>query len=114
MVEIVQETLKGSSSYSKYKKYEQKGKIESSSSVWNSSKYQFTQNTDYSCSKVGASGDYDEQYQYTESNEYRYNGGNNLGGFSQYQYLDDSEFEVIECPIHGRKTVRRNSYYNYY
>ena len=121
------------SSYSEYKKYEQKGKIGSSSSVGNLSKYQFKQNTDYNRSKIGSSagetsykytsneyreggpsyGDYDEQYQYTVINEYRY-GGNNLGGFSQYQYLDDSEFEVIECPVHGRQTVRRNRYYNYY
>ena len=123
----------GSSSYSEYKKYEQKGKMGSSSSVGNLSKYKFKQNTDYNRSKIGSNsgktsynytsneyregwpnyGDYDEQYQYTESNEYRY-GGNNLGGFSQYQYLDDSEFEVIECPVHGRQTVRRNRYYNYY
>ena len=122
-----------STTYSEYKKYEQKGKIGSSSSVGNLSKYQFKKNTDYSSSKMGASsgetsykytsneyrqggpsyGDYDEQYKYTESNEYSY-GGNNLGGFSQYQYLNDNEFEVIECPVHGRQTVRRNRYYNYY
>ena len=126
-------TGKETSSYSGYKKYEQKGKMGSSSSVGNISKYKFKQNTDYSRSKLGASagetsykyssneyreggpsyGDYDEQYQYTESNEYRY-GGNNLGEFSQYQYFDDSEFEVIECPVHGRQTVRRNRYFNYY
>jgi hypothetical protein len=127
-------TAKGtSSSYSEYKKYEQKGKMGSSSSVGNISKYQFKQNANYNRSKMGASagetsyqyssneyreggpsyGDYDEQYQYTESNEYRY-GGNNYGGFSKYQYLDDSEFEVIDCPVHGRQTVRRNRHYNYY
>ena len=126
-------TGRGASSYSEYKKYGQKGKIGSSSSVGNLSKYQFRQNSNYNRSKVGSNagetsykyssneyreegpsyGNYDEQYQYTESNEYRY-GGNNLGGFSQYQYLDDSEFEVIECPVHGRQTVRKNRYYNYY
>ena len=126
-------TGKGTSSYSEYKKYDQKGKMGNSSSVGNISKYQFKQNNNYKRSKIGASAgetsykyssnefreggpsyaDYDEQYQYTESNEYRY-GGNNYGGFSQYQYLDDSEFEVIECPVHGRQTVRRNRHYNYY
>ena len=122
-----------STSYSEYKKYEQNGKIGSSSSVGNLSKYQFKKNTDYNRSKIGANagetsykytsneyrqggpsyGDYNEQYQYTESNEYSY-GENNLGGFSQYQYLDDNEFEVIECPVHGRQTIRRKRYYNYY
>ena len=126
-------TGRGSSSYSEYKKYEQKGKMGSSSSVGNLSKYQFKQNANYNRSKMDASagetsykyssneyreegpsyGDYDEQYHYTESNEYRY-GGNDYGDFSQYQYLDDSQFEVIECPVHGKQTVRRNRYYNYY
>jgi hypothetical protein len=121
----------GTSSYSEYKKYEQKGKV--GSGAGSSLKYQFNQSTDYKRGGASSGGQskyqftksnqyiqgrpnfdgYDEQYQYTQSNEYKY-GSNNLGDFSQYQYFDDSEFEIIDCPVHGRQTVRKNRYYNYY
>ena len=122
----------GASSYSEYKKYEQKEKKRNGST--NSSKYQFKQNTDYKRGGAGTGSEssykytrtdeyrqggpsytnYDEQYQYTtQTDEYRY--GGNTGGFSsQYQYFDDNEFEIIDCPVHGRQTIRRNRYYNNY
>ena len=117
-------------SYSEYKKYEQKGKTGSTNT--SSSKYKIKQNTDYKrggTSKGGESSyqytrsdeyrqggpsysNYDESYQYTQTDEYRY--GNTMGNYSQYQYYDDNEFETIVCPVHGRQTIRRSQYYNNY
>ena len=33
-----------------------------------------------------------------------------MGGFSQYQNFDDSEYIIIDCPVHGRQTVRKDRY----
>ena len=44
------------------------------------------------------------------SNVYnRYEDERETGGFSsQYQYSDeDSEYEVVVCPVHGKKTLKR-------
>ena len=122
----------GTSSYSEYKKYEQKEKVGSRNT--GSSKYQFRQNTDYKRGGAGVGTEssyqysrtdeyrqggpsytnYDEQYQYTQSDEYRY-GGSNMGTFSsQYQYTDDNDFEIVDCPVHGRQTIRRSRHFNYY
>ena len=120
------------SSYSEYKKYEQKGKVDSRNT--GSSKYQLRQNTDYKRGGAGVGTEssyqysrtdeyrqggpsytnYDEKYQYTQTDEYRY-GGNNMGTFSsQYQYFDDNDFEIIDCPVHGRQTIRKSHRFNYY
>ena len=69
----------------------------SSSNIGNISKYQFKQNANYIRSKMVSSAG-ETSYKYS-SNEYIY-GGNNYEGFSQYQYLDDSEFEVIDFSVH--------------
>ena len=102
----------GTSSYSEYKKYEQKGKV--GNGIGSSSNY-INQYTDYKRGGASASG-----YQFNQSNQYMQGSGydaqyqyNNLGDFSQYQYLDDSEYEIIYCPVHGRQTVRKNRNYYY-
>ena len=122
----------GKSAYSEYRKYEQKGKV-GGSTAGSSAKYKFKSSSDYkkgNTTSTGTSSRYqfnkteyreevpmygsnEEQYQYSQSNEYIY-GGNNMGDFSQYQYFDDNEYEIIDCPVHGRQTIRRNRNYNYY
>ena len=122
----------GRSAYSEYRKYEQKGKV-GGSTAGSSAKYKFKSSSDYkkgNTTSTGSSSRYqfnkteyreevpmygsnEEQYQYSQSNEYIY-GGNNMGDFSQYQYFDDNEYEIIDCPVHGRQTIRRNRNYEYY
>ena len=118
---------KGSSSYSEYRKYEQRGNINNGRNsggfnqntnnkygtrTENLSRYQLNQSTD---NRRGGPyfGGSSSQYQFNQSNEYRY-GGINMGGFSQYQNFDDSEFIIIDCPVHGRQTVRRDRFKKFY
>ena len=51
-----------------------------------------------------------------QNNEYRYGEDERSGGFSsQYQYMDDNEYEVVYCPVHGKQTIRRKrNYEDYY
>ena len=108
---------KGSSSFSEYRRYEQRGRgniggynyggdrvgTDNTSSYQNNTSNRYNQGGSYNGGNYGSS----SQYGYNQSNEYRY-GGANMGGFSQYQSFDDSEFVIIDCPVHGRQVVRRN------
>ena len=108
---------KGSSSFSEYRRYEQRGRgniggynyggdrvgTDNTSSYQNNTSNRYNQGGSYNGGNYGSS----SQYGYNQSNEYRY-GGSNMGGFSQYQSFDDSEFVIIDCPVHGRQVVRRN------
>ena len=119
----------GKSTYSEYRKYEQKGKVGGSSTGGSSTKYKMKSSSDY---KKGAKtttdtttkyqynkteykkevpmyGSREEKYQFTQSKEYY---GNNMKGFSKYQYFDENEYEIIDCPVHGRQTIRKNKNYN--
>ena len=71
----------GKGIYSQYKKYEQK-------------------------SKTGSGINKTVNYQINKSSEFRQVG--NLSNASKYQFEDDIEYIIIDCPVHGRQTVRRN------
>ena len=112
---------KGSSSYSEYRRYEQRGRGNIGGYNYggdrfgadNTSSYQYSAINRYNQGGSYYGGNYgsSSQYGYNQSNEYRYGG---YGGANQYQSFDDSEFIIIDCPVHGRQIVRRNRYKKFY
>ena len=115
-------------SITEIRSYEQRGKTSDSSyndyrgdaTSGGESKYE------YKSEYVEGGPKYEENYEYTRSineynrygndNKYGYGGyGGDFGGFSsQYQYTDDSEYQVVFCPIHGKQTIRRRRNFNFY
>ena len=67
--------------YSEYKKYEQKPKLTNETS--NSSKYLLNKSTEVK--QVG-----------------------NFNKLSKYLFAEDDEFVVIDCPVHGKQTIKRS------
>ena len=49
------------------------------------------------------------EYQNNEFQRNEYYGEDGRSGdfSSQYQYMDDNEYEVVYCPVHGKQTIRR-------
>ena len=120
---------KGTSSYSEYRRYEQKG----NRSAGRNTRSQLNQTTDY------------KNYQLNQSNEIRQSGAGPYGGSnynlnSSYEYNQRSEYRsgfpypmmgpiphqhpqfqiindeymIIDCPVHGRQTFRRDRFRKFY
>jgi hypothetical protein len=50
-------------------------------------------------------------YEYNQRTEYKY--GLPMGAFPQFQIIND-EYMIIDCPVHGRQTVRRDRFKKFY
>ena len=120
---------KGTSSYSEYRRYEQKGNRsagKNTRSQLNQSsdfkKYQLNQSNEIRQSGAGAYGgsnyNLNSSYEYNQRSEYRSGFPNPMMGaiphqHPQFQIIND-EYMIIDCPVHGRQTVRRDRFRRFY
>ena len=124
--------IRRTTSTTEYQKYEQRGAGGPSSNYGSSSyhndyrreeenyggesKYQY--HTEYN--RGGPEyGEDEDNYEYRnneyQNNEYRYGEDGRSGDFSsQYQYMDDNEYEIVYCPVHGKQTIRKKRNYDEY
>lgn len=89
--EIQTGTGKGGSKYSEYRRYEQTEKVGGEMSGINKStenvtKYQLTQKTKY------------------------ISGGTTIDESSKYQTLGDGEYIEVNCPVHGKRRIKKSQY----
>ena len=122
-------TGKGTSSYSEYRRYEQKG----NRSAGKNTRSHLNQSTDYKnyqlnqSSEIRQSGagpyggsnyNLNSSYEYNQRNEYRSGFPYPMMGpiphqHPQFQIIND-EYMIIDCPVHGRQTVRRDRFRRFY
>ena len=63
--------------------------------------------------KQGLSTSYSEYRRYEQRGnvgEHKFERIDSSSNNAKYQTIDDGEFIVINCPVHGRQTIRRNNY----
>ena len=114
---------KGTSSYSEYRRYEQKGNLSSGKnnrSQMNQStdykKYQLNKSSETRQSGTGQFGsrnasNVNKSYEFNQKTEYKYSLP--MGGLPQFQILDD-EYMIINCPVHGKQKVRRDRFKKFF
>ena len=120
---------KGTSSYSEYRRYEQKG----NRSVGKNTRSQLNQSTDFKKYQLnqsnetrqsgagrygGSNYNLNSSYEYNQRSEYRSGFPNPMMGaiphqHPQFQIIND-EYMIIDCPVHGRQTVRRDRFRRFY
>ncbi len=120
---------KGTSSYSEYRRYEQKG----NRSVGKNTRSQLNQSTDFKKYQLnqsnetrqsgagrygGSNYNLNSSYEYNQRSEYRSGFPNPMMGAIPYQHpqiqIINDEYMIIDCPVHGRQTVRRDRFRRFY
>ena len=70
--------------------------------------------SEYKLGGVGANST-SSKYQYNQSTEYKKGGSgqnnqNQYGKSKEFKYYDENEYEIIDCPVHGRQKIKKHKH----